>query len=434
MDFLNLVESHLCHGSQNVQLVEGRTLKCTQCLTNPIKDVYEFVSSHQDPFVSCRLAEAFARWTGDENVPVTFILIDVEGILPSQIFGQPLKVLREAVELYKAINSPFTEGGRDDVEMTPLMHNFLGQYIKIITAMSSTQDRKTSEMVILNQLMGAMHQAVESTDKYNPFENYFKRSVPYVKSFEKEWTLLPPETATDTLVRQLMDQMQRSSAIRKQFSQYSMIFDVMHVILGCYACSTNIQVVGNWVLDLLARVCRGQFFWKNYASHEFVQTIQKALKTSVSYRNRPELHYVIREIQQGNAVESLSSFLPQYLQLEILLRHSLPQLDSMVITELFPSVLFENYAPQAAFSVALMHVGRNMNPKTGQIKKGTYQTARKIGRVITKLIEQVKEFDSITIPWTTDVLKLFLVSNPKLEQELVQVANVVLGPEEEEEE
>ncbi|KAF8784052.1 Deoxyuridine 5'-triphosphate like protein [Argiope bruennichi] len=412
MDFLNLIESHICHGRQNVRLVDGISLQCSLCQSKIIENIYTFTSSQEDPFVSSRLAEAFARWTGDENVPVSFILIDVEGILPSRISGQSLKVVRETVEALKALNYPFTNEGKNDVMMTPLMVNFNDRYVGAICDITAKFTADTSEKIIVNQLIETLNQLVESSDKFNVFDYYFKKLVPFVKSFDRTWIPLPPENynENDTLVGQLMDQLKRSSIIRKRFSQYCLLFDVIHIILGCYVCNTDFQAVSNFVLDLMARVCRGQFFWKNYESHELVQTIQQVLKTSISYKQRPEFHYVIREIRQGNAVESLSNFLPQYILLKSFLYNKLPQFDSIVINELFPAILFEDYASQGAFSMALMHVSRNMNPKTGQVKKGTYQTARRMGRFIKTFIERVKEFDTIKIPWTLDVLKLFMVA------------------------
>ncbi|GIX89619.1 uncharacterized protein CEXT_201381 [Caerostris extrusa] len=221
------------------------------------------------------------------------------------------------------------------------------------------------------------------------------------------------------------------------FSQYCLSFDVIHVMLGCYVCSCDLKVVANWALDLMARVCRGQFFWKRYASNELVQTMQHLLNTAVSYRHKTDLYYVVREIRRGNAAENLSTFLQNYLLLEMLVREKFqvpetsPDVLRMATTQLFPAVLFEDYKDQLGFIMALGHVASHID-KTGQVKKGTYATAKKIHKIVNKFIEKIQKFDVIEIPWTMDTLHLFLLSEPHLEQDIVEISRLVLTQESDE--
>lgn len=156
MEFLKLIESHLCHGSSNVKLESDRSLECTVCRSKPIRDVYEFISSEKDPFVSCRLAEAYAKWTGDENVPVSYILIDVDGILPSRIIGQPLKSVRESIELFKSLNAPFTENYDNLNTVTELMETFFEKYSEAVLKNENLKNILPSERLVIQKVLNVM--------------------------------------------------------------------------------------------------------------------------------------------------------------------------------------------------------------------------------------------------------------------------------------
>ncbi|GFY61736.1 uncharacterized protein TNIN_226421 [Trichonephila inaurata madagascariensis] len=79
---------------------------------------------------------------------------------------------------------------------------------------------KDSEKMVLNHLIQNLHQAMESKEfQDNKFDFYFQKLVPYVKACRENWTPLPPEEEEEfNLIKQLLNQLQRSMAIRKMFS------------------------------------------------------------------------------------------------------------------------------------------------------------------------------------------------------------------------
>jgi hypothetical protein len=377
------------------------------------------------------LAQAYSEWTGDEDVPANFVIIDVEGILPTRIIGQPLRRIKETVLLLRALNAPFTTVPITN-KPTELMEKFLSNYIQSIQI---PKDISSSEQTLFNQLITNMHHALHSKEFPNPFDFYFEKLVPYVKACKEEWTLLEPVNELN-MAKELLLLFRQSYEIRQNFSAYSIPFDVIHVMLGCYVCCCDLNVVANWALDLMSRVCDGKFFWKRFESCRFVQAMERLLKTEVTFKNRTDLYYVIRHIREGNSAECLSNFLPQYSQLERLVKEKFPNyynasdIAEFASHQLFPAVLFENHNDQLGFSVGLGHVACSIHPRTGQVKKGTYSTARKIHRVISRFIESVQKFNQIPNLWTLDTLQQFLVQEPRLEKDILEIAKLVLSNDE----
>ncbi|GFY51088.1 uncharacterized protein TNIN_84041 [Trichonephila inaurata madagascariensis] len=235
-----------------------------------------------------------------------------------------------------------------------------------------------------------------------------EKLVSYVKACREDWTPFPPEEEESNLIKQLLNQLQRSMAIRKMFSRYCIPFDIFHVLVGCYACCSDIGMVANWALDLMARICRGQFFWKEYESCAFVQQILCGIKSDVTYKRNTDLYYVMRSIQKGEGIECLSENFAKYGQLEKLVKEKIQapmDLVDMVSHQLFPNILFDHHADQLAFNIAMGHVACSMDLKTAQVKKGAFSKARRLYGIISKLVKQVEAFDAqYPIPWTIDTL------------------------------
>lgn len=425
-DFLHLVQDKLCHGRENACIVPGPRLHCEFCGNDPIPDVYKYIcgkgTNHLHP---CELAQAFYEMTGDPNVPVNFVIV-ADNILPTYIEGQLLSRLRNAVHFYKVLLAPFTQHSTPYVT-TPEMDSFMVDYAEGITSLTCPQEETSSNaQFLLKQLLENLHKSLRSKDTPNPFEHYVNTLVPYVKLCDPTVPLLPADDDDEAnLASNLVSQLRRSQWVRDQYSRYSFVFDLMHVMVGCYVSSCNKEVVANWVLEFISCLCGGKFFWKQFPECPLVVEMKNFIQSEVSHRKKPNLYYVLREIQRGNAAESLSSFLPNYLQLEMLVKEKFRD-HPMAASQLFPAILFEDVADHLGFAMHLGHVAFNMNMKTGTVKKGTFQAARKFHVVVAKCVDSVRRFDAIKNIWTMDTFHQFLESEPNLEQELVGVAKLLL--------
>ncbi|GBN13142.1 hypothetical protein AVEN_257717-1 [Araneus ventricosus] len=441
MKFLERIQKFLCHDSSLMSIVarpnQCPCIRCEECQTDPIPNVYAFIYkvSEENIWEACELAQQYYDLTGDGNVPIPFVLLSVEGILDKRIEGQPLKRLHDAVRILRAINAPFTQ---DDPVEPPkdVMDNFMDDYMNALSlAKKCDKDLKGKEQLILKQLLTHLHQVLESDDfQENKFEFYFQKLVPYVKFCKKDWTPLPASKPESNLIKQLLQELQRSQAIRKMFSQYCIPFDIYHVLMGCYVSCSDIEMVANWALDFIARVCKGEFFWKKYQNCAFVEQILHLLNTDVSYKKNTDLYYVKRALQNGDGIESLSENFNKYLQLEKFIKEKIQapgEFKDLICHNLFPSILFETHDMQIAFMIGMGHVASNVDMKTGKVRKGVFAKARKLYNIIKNLVGQVEKFDAqYTIPWTIDTFKLFLVSDCNVDKDLTEISKVVFQQEE----
>lgn len=419
---------------------ECPAIRCEECQSYPIPNVYAFIYkvSEENLWEASELAQLYCMLTGDGNVPIPFALLSIDGILAKRIEGQPLRRLQDAVRLLKAINAPFTQD--EPTEMPKdAMDNFLDDYMNALSeAKRCDKNLSENEEMILKHLMTHLHQVLESNEfQESKFEFYFQKLVPYVKACRKDWAPLPASKPEPNLIKQLLQELQRSQAIRKMFSQYSVPFDIFHVLLGCYVCCSDIEMVANWALDFIVRVCRGEFFWKKYEDCAFVQQILQVLKTEVSYKKNTDLHYVKRALQNGEGIESLSENFTKYMQLEKFVKEKLQvpsEFKDLVCQNLYPCVLFETHDMQIAFMISLGHVACNVDMKTGKVNKGVFAKARRLYNTIRNLVVQVEKFDAQdTIPWTIETFKLFMVSDRNIDKDLNEIAKVVFEEEEEDE-
>lgn len=443
MLFLQLIKNHvnLCHPDQ-ITLHELK-LCCNLCQTIIIQDVYKFIDtekldeqSPKDNFLSSRLAQALYEWTGNDQIPMSFTLVDVEGIHPERIRGQSLRRIYECIRLLRAINAPFTTDkstGIPSEEMTLFFKNYLDAVSKFQSTSMSNAEK------MLDQFIKSMYQYVQSDDFTNPFGFYFEKLVPYVQSCVPHWTPVQATSEASNLAVELHVQLQISSAIRKEFGKYSIPFDIIHVMVGCYLCSCDTSVVSNWILDMMARICKGHYFWKQYSSCLFVERMQHLLTTEITYKKRTDLYYVIRDIRQGKASESFSAFWTNYLRLQTLVneKYNIPQIPhdilQIAISQTFPAVLFENNNDLIGFTLALSHLIMSSNIKTGEIKKGTFKKSRKIHEIIVKLVDSVIDYDKErTLPWNLSTLELYFVKNQGIENQIQEIMQLLLMKEDDE--
>ncbi|GFW62016.1 uncharacterized protein TNCV_4670411 [Trichonephila clavipes] len=212
MNFLELLRPHLCHDPDCMSIValsnQPPAIRCETCQQMPIPNVYQFIreAANADLLGACHLAQMYHVLTGDEEVPVPFALVSVEGILPKRVDNQPIRRLYASVKILKALNAPFTQNATMETPTVEMQH-FLTDYMNAITHAKPQEPLRESEKMVLNHLIQNLHQAMESKEfKDNKFDFYFQKLVPYVKACREDWTPLPPEEEESNLMKQLLNQ------------------------------------------------------------------------------------------------------------------------------------------------------------------------------------------------------------------------------------
>lgn len=439
MNFLSRVEHVLCHDACHMDAMQTTcktfAVRCRLCGGTPIPDVYHYVRilSRENLFDACDVAQSYYAWTGDDKIPIPFAIVNIEGIVPARIETQPLNRIVESIQILKAMNAPFTKNATLDAP-EDIMKGFIAKYLEAIE--HSQQNLQPNEQTILTQIIKNFHKLVATKEfKDNQFRLYFEKLVPYVQACRETFSPLPPDNSDESnLVKQLLEQLLRSQAIRQIFGTYSAPFDIFHVLVSCYACCANIDVMANFALDFMARMCRGHFFWKRYNTCPFVEQTLNILGSEVTYKRNTDLYYVVKQIREGDGIECLSENRDKYAQLEKLIKDKIQapaEVVDMVVQQMFPGVLFECHRHQLAFSLAMNHVTSSIDMKTGQTKKGSFSKARRIYRDMVDIIGMIQEFDQKDpMPWTVDTLKLLLASDANLEQRLTSMVSSVLVEDE----
>lgn len=435
MSFLNLIRNDVCHADHLV-VGPGPSLQCTVCQKQVIL-VREIINRpDSDYFRSSQLAQAYAAWTGDEEVPMSFPLSHIEGIYDGVVVGQPLSRVRKSIQLLRALNAPFTT---DPTVTAPpdTMQTFLTEFLDILY--QQREAKSSDEEDALHGLMKSMYDILTSKEAPHPFQTYFSVLVPFVQTAAVQWQPMPAEPEHPNLARELHTQLIRSHLIRKMFSRYAIPFDVLHVMVGCYACSCHMEVVGNWALDFLARICRGEFFWKQYPHSPFIQKMQRLIRKNMRH-GEDFCRWVIRPLKYGESKECYSTlWLPLHRFQALLRKHFfLPKMSPDVLEvafqHAFPAVLFNDYADQLGFMMGYNHLILTVNKRNGQLPKGAFKKAREIHDVVHRFVQKMQRFEEGGKKpiWNLDMLKLFFASDEQFHQEIMNVVRCLVKEEEEE--
>lgn len=433
--FLNLIQSDLCH-PESMVLGPGPALRCAACQTS--HDVYELVNRPStDYFRSSELAQAYAHWTGDLQVPMSFPLSHIKGIKDAVVVGQSLERVERSVRLLRALNAPFTTDTR--VERTSDMDTFLRDFLNIVY--QHPQAESTDERVALHALMKSMHDVLSARDAINPFETYFNVLVPYAQRCLPHWSPFQAEPAHPNLARELHTQLVRSFCIRQLFGRYALPLDVIHVMVCCYACSCDMNVVGNWAIDFLVRICRGQFFWPNYQQCVFVSAMQRLVQTHITYKHNSHFFQnVVRPIKRGESIDHYSQmWIPlheaqAYLKQHFAVPDTSPNMLDMAFSHTFPAVLFEECSDQLGFTMGYNHLVMTLNRKNGQLPKGAFKKARRIHSVVQRFVDKIRGFDAGKDDiWDLDMVRLFFVSDATFQSEIMEVIHMLVVDDDAEE-
>ncbi|KAG8175206.1 hypothetical protein JTE90_022629 [Oedothorax gibbosus] len=442
MHFLEKIRNLLCHDAQHMQLVQLNdtvfAVQCQLCQNMPIPDVYGFIATlacgdQQDE--ACDLAQLYSEWTGDDSIPVPWVIEGIDGILMKRVMGQSLHIIRHCVALFKSLNAPFTQNGTLERNNDIFAYLF-GNFEDIVESSLKQRPQKTDTLDVVLQGILKNIKDLTSTKKGKIDANFYYDSlVPFVKSCREDAPLLPPDTDQEApLTRQLVNQLKRSQAIRQLYGPFCINFNVIHIALGFMACSKDYDVMTNWILDFAARVCRGEFFWKQFSTSPHIQKALHVFKTDVTYKRNTDVYYVMRHIKNGDGIEILSENLDKYDQLGNLLRERLdaPQnvIDN-VWSSAFPAVLFDSHIPYLAFTFSFGFLLGNNDRKTGMYQKGSFVKARRMYREAEDFIRKLYEFDQKTpVIWTMDTFQLFLTSDPHMEERLKNFLAIFVKTEE----
>jgi hypothetical protein len=413
-----------CH-PEAIQVGQG-AVYCHVCQADIVPNFHDFIRNHsfgEDHFRAADLAQAYYEWTGDESVPLPFPVVDVEGIYSKRVTSQPLSNVRETVQLLRAINAPFTAGYICPNKF-PEMGAFLTKYMDSIVAHHKPARDGSTEQHVIHELVSGMHQIIQTNEFENPFEFYFTKLVPFTQSCCENWTPLPAMPEEPNLAKEMLIQLQRSSAIRRTFGKYCMSFDVLHAMVASYGCCNDLDMIEKWVLNFMARVCRGEFFWKNYKDCVHVKNMQRLFVTDATFRHDKGMRDTVRQIRAGNAAECLSVFWQHYLKLVASVGE---KTDDVVCHQMFPAVLFQSHADFLGFYLATGHVFTSLDRHTGWVPKGTFKKARLLHESVRKFVEEVERFDDEkNVYWDLDMLKMFLVSKDDIAKDVTQFIQMFL--------
>lgn len=439
MDFLHRIQPSLCHEASHMHIKREPcpAVECQLCQNYPIPNIYEYVHqmANTDFVEACHVAQLYCEMTGDGEIPVPFVVIGLDGIKSERVNGQTLNRLKAAATLLKALIAPFT--AQSDACDISKLNDYMDDYFQLIQTQLKGMEFKPTEKLVVRQLFQHMHQVMDSKDyREEKFNYYFDTLVPFVKTYHSQtWPRLDA-CQEPNLVKQIIHLLKQSQWIRQTFGCYSFSLDLFHTLAACYVCSSDFNVVTNWALDFLVCICRGKYFWKNFEFTPTIQQARKILKTEVTYKRNTDLYYVLREMQKDDAMESMSENWQKYSQLTKLIMEKIqapPELESLLTSNLFPNILFDNSTQQLAFSLAMAYASRSCHSKTGQFAKGAFSRARRLYHTIIDLINILLKFDAeYVLPWTVETLEMFTVSDPKIETAIESLAGVVFENDEEE--
>lgn len=432
MHFLNLVRTDICH-PENVSLVPGPALFCHRCGKGFA--VYEYITRlSTDHFRSSQLAQAFREWTGDENVPMNFTLVDLEGIFSKTIVGQSLNRVLKSLRLLKALNAPFTT--RPQVDRFEDMNNFLIDFLNMV----HEHPESTGAREIIEGVIQSMYELLASSkESVNPFSTYFDDLVPFVQRCVPDWNPIPVSDSFPNLAHEMLAQLQLSSEIRKRFGKFSIPFDMIHVMVCSFACSVDMDAVGNWVMDFIARVCRGRFFWKSYPDCPFVEKMNRIVYREILSKPGSDHLRTCNKIRSGESIEHYSTFLMPFHELQMFLKGKFcsgkhDRVQEMAFHQMFPAVCFSDHGDQLGFTIGHNYLVQTLNRNNGRIVKGMYKTARGLHRTVQKFIAKIRDFETMPngsrnteLLWTVDTFQLFLASDPDYEAEIKSVLRTLVG-------
>lgn len=414
LKYLNLP----CHGEQNI-IVADRKVSCTECHA-VLMDVPSHIAS-----LRFRESSLFVKYyvekTGDLQIPCKVVLLDVPGIRPTE-FEVPYQRLLSAIQLFGVVNGEFFDytGGdlfqRSLTLRSKIIEHFISNYISMVHGLKYEREDIDS---LIKSLLEQMKNVFD-TDQYNIIEYYLNVLCPYVKGlrpFRLMERRLDVESAGDCFVQLSRD----AVTIRQEFGRFCIPFDIMFVMIYAYLCSSDLELVANFVFDLLARICRGHF-----DDRSLVHSIcENAVAKEISFKNNTDLHYLVKNFREGTVMDLISmEFIEKFSRMQKLIliefnKHFVAPnatVQSYAFSQAFPFVLFPPRSDYYAFMCAIGFLLRKIDTTHGRFEKGVVANSKRIFRFIAAYTRKVVEFEvgQMVDYWTLDLFKLFLSSDEDL--------------------
>lgn len=408
----------LCHANEKEFVIKDRQIMCKIC-KRLILDVDKHLTADTLPMLSCYLAKLYANWTGDLQVPCRIVIRNIPGIQPCFVQISYLNLMH-AIQLLGTANQDFIlcKNHQFDMKSTlkaKIMENFISNYTKMIEAI------QCKEGEIENILKTFLRQLKEylSTNEYNLFEYYLKVIVPFIKTFDGTTR---EETLNVNSPGEFFEHLSgNATEIRKHFAKYCLPFDIMYIMIYCFACHKNLDVVANFVFDLIARICNGYFDEQTH----YQRICENVLHANVNYEKNTPLYYVIKQIADGEAMDSLSiefynnfAILQQLVFTEFCKSVTTPTeaIKKFAFAQSFPFILFPSASNYYGFISMISFATSRLSIKHAQFEKGALANARKIMHFIESYYRKIRNFGNGR-PTTVSKIKELLANKASNEED-----------------
>lgn len=408
-----------CGHDDSICIYGNYTLRCKDCLYILIDDIREIIVS-LDPYRSCVIAKCFADETGNLLIPCKILLNNIPGIEPVELIVE-YKVLFLVIHILGVLTTQFVDYEHPYFDKNSslnrtFINSFLSQYMNVVNQISNDN---SDVNVLLVTILKQMKDIVK--DGINVIEYYFNILCPYVLLFhpinEREKRPIDPINL-QSLCDLFVSLNATASQIRERYSKYSIQFDIMYVMIYCSLCMNNMDVLANFVIDFISRLCTGYFD----SNHALIIKGKESLDTVITYKNNTELYYVKKEIAAGQCNELLSIELVDKIGkmnhlVTDTLKRKVPELKKLdhgvqmyAFSQTFPYILFPSDEEYYAFIASISMLINNMNKETSTLKKGTIVRAKMLFKLIKLYFSKFKEFlHNCEVPYIKlDMLELFL--------------------------
>lgn len=384
----------LCHGQEKEFVIEDRKIFCKIC-KRLILDVDKHLSIDTQPMLSCYLAKLYAHWTGDLQVPCRIVIQNIPGIQPCFVPISYLNLIY-AIELLGTVNQDFIlcKNHQFDMKSTlkaKIMENFIDNYMKMI---DEIQCEKEEIEKILKTFLRQLKECLSTTD-YNIFDYYFKVICPYVKTFDDT---IKEESLTVSSPGEFFEHLSKNATeIRNHFATYCLPFDIMYIMIYCFACHKNLDVVANFVFDLIARICNNYF---DTVTH-YQQICKNVLHAHINPVKNNTLYFLVKQIREGKAADLLSmafynnfAALQQLVFTEFCKSVTTPSetIKKFAFAQSFPFILFPEASNYYGFVGMMGFATSRLSIKHAQFEKGALASARKIMHFIENYYRKIRNF------------------------------------------
>lgn len=385
----------LCHDKNEIHINENRQLFCKVC-NRLILDVNKHLTIDTLPIFSSFLAKHYANWTGDVHVPCRIVIKDIPGIEPRYVEISYFNLIN-TIELLGTLNQDFIQckNHHFDVKVTlksKILENFIDYYMNMINTIE--YDKEDIEK-ILKAILRQMKESFNTND-YNIFEYYLNIICPYVKTFDS--TVREEIVNVDCPGEFFVHLSQNATIIRKHFGKYCLPFDVIYIMIYCFACHKDLDIVANFVFDLIARLCN-KYFDEPTKYQEKCKTL---VNTHIHFSKKSELYHITKALQEGKAAEIFSiDFYDKFAKLQQLIFAEFCKVVSTpsdVITKFafsqsFPFILFPNSANYYSFMCMMGYATSKLNLKhVAHFEKGASSSARQIMHFVEDYVHKVENF------------------------------------------